>query len=55
MVGVVLSDGEHHGESLHSGPFVLPSLIVFLMPSSLYEFTVLSIAVSGSGRWAGKQ
>ncbi len=30
-MGVVLSDGEHDHESLHSGPFVSPSLSLCLL------------------------
>lgn len=47
-MGVVLSDGEHDHESLHSGPFVSPSVFVSLMSgfaNSLCEFAVLSMAV----------
>lgn len=47
-MGVVLSDGEHDHESLHSGPFVSPSLFVSLMSgydTPVHEFAVLSIAV----------
>lgn len=49
-MGVVLSDGEHDHQSLHSGPFVSPSLFVSLMSgygTSVHEFAVLSIAVGG--------
>lgn len=47
-MGVVLSNGEHDHESLHSGPFVSPSLFVSLMSgyaTTVHEFAVLSIAV----------
>lgn len=49
-MGVVCSDGEHDHESLHSGPFVSPSLFVSLMSgydTSVHESAVLSIAAGG--------
>lgn len=51
-MGVVLSDGEHDHQSLHSGPFVSPSLFVSLMSgygTSVHAFAVLSIAVGEGG------
>lgn len=47
-MGVVLNDGEHDHESLHSGPFVSFSLSVSLMSgyaTSVDEFAVLSVTV----------
>ena len=50
-MGVVLSKSEHDHESLHSGPFVSPSLFVSLMSGCatiVHEFAVFSIAGGGS-------
>lgn len=55
-MGVVHGDGEHDHESLHSSPFVSPSLFVSLMSgydTSVHEYTVLSIAVGEGGNHGG--
>lgn len=49
-MGVVLSNGEHDHESLHSGPFVSLSLFVSLMSgydTSVHESAALPIAAGG--------